>query len=221
VTQKLSGPMLPPRSGNPPGQLVVLLHGYGADGNDLIDLGRRWQQALPEALFVAPNAPDPCGENPFGFQWFPLDLNRTISRVTGAPQAREAIANFLAELWAQTGLSAGDTFLVGFSQGAMMALHVGLSLDQAPLGIVSFSGALIPPDGFEGGLPTKPPVCLIHGELDQVVDPELSRKASLMLQIQGYDVRYHLSPGVGHGISPDGLDFATSFILAQLAAAND
>lgn len=221
MTQKLSGPMLPPKSGRMPKQLVVLLHGYGSDGNDLIALGAHWQQALPEALFVSPNAPDPCAENPFGYQWFPLDLDRTISRVAGAPLAREVIADFLIDLWAQTGLSARDTVLVGFSQGAMMALHVGLLLDQAPLGIVSFSGALIPPDGFESGLGTKPPVCLIHGDLDQVVDPRLSQEAAIALQTHGYDVSYHVSPGIAHGISPDGLNFATSFMLAQLAAAND
>jgi phospholipase/carboxylesterase len=221
VTQKLSGPMLAPKSGPMPRQLVVLLHGYGADGNDLIGLGGYWQEALPEALFVAPNAPEPCADNPFGFQWFPLDLNRTISRVTGASGAREVIVNFLIDLWAQTGLSARDTFLVGFSQGAMMALHAGLSLDDALLGIVSFSGALIPPDGFEAGLAARPPVCLVHGDLDQVVAPRLSQEAAATLEGRGYDVRYHSSPGTAHGISPDGLDFATSFILAQRAAAND
>lgn len=211
--------MLPPGSGRMPKHLVVLLHGYGADGNDLIGLGKYWQQALPEALFVSPDAPEPCAENAFGYQWFPLDLDRTISRVTGAPRAREAIVGLLVELWGQTGLSARDTFLVGFSQGAMMALHVGLLLDEALLGIVSFSGALIPPDGFEGGLPAKPPVCLVHGDLDRVVDPILSQQAAAMLEAKGYEVSRHVSPGTAHAISPDGLDFATRFMLARLAAA--
>lgn len=220
MTLKLSGPMLVPRSGRMPKRLVVLLHGYGADGNDLISLGRHWQDMLSDALFVSPNAPDSCAENPFGYQWFPLDLKRTFSRVTGAPRAREVIVDFLTDLWAQTGLSARDTFLAGFSQGAMMALNVGLSLDEAPMGIVSFSGALIPPDGLEQGHLPKPPVCLIHGDLDQVVDPRLSQEAAITLQAHGYDVSYHVSPGVAHGIAPDGLEFATNFILAQLEAAN-
>lgn len=217
--QKLSGPMLPPATGGMPRQLVVLLHGYGADGNDLIDLGRYWAQALPEALFVAPNAPEPCAENPFGYQWFALALDRTISRLTGVPASRGVLARFLDELWGQTGLSARDTFLVGFSQGAMMALHVGLSLPEAPLGIVSFSGALIPPEGFGDGLPARPPVCLVHGDSDQVVDPALSREAAETLAAAGYDVSYLVSPGTAHGIAADGLDFATGFMLAQLAAA--
>jgi phospholipase/carboxylesterase len=221
VTQKLSGPMLPPKSGRNPRQIVVLLHGYGSAGDDLIALGAHWQQAMPEALFVSPNAPDPCAENPFGYQWFPLDLDRTISRVTGVPVGREVVVDFLIDLWAQTGLKARDSFLVGFSQGAMMALHAGLSLDEALMGIVSFSGALIPPEGLEGANSPKPPICLIHGDLDQVVDPRLSQEASIALQAHGYDVSYHVSAGTGHGIAPDGLDFATSFMLAQLAAAND
>ena len=212
--------MLAPKSGRRPKQLVVLLHGYGSDGNDLITLGGYWQQTLRDALFVAPNASAPCAENPFGYQWFPLDLERTISRVTGAPEAREGIVSFLIDLWAQTGLWARDTLLVGFSQGAMMALHVGLSLDEAPMGIVSFSGALIPPEGLEEGHLPKPPVCLVHGDLDQVVDPRLSQEASIVLQAHGYDVSYHVSSGVAHGIAPDGLEFATNFILAQLEAAN-
>lgn len=220
MTHKLSGPTLAPKSDRVPTHLVVLLHGYGADGNDLIALGSYWRQALPDALFVAPNAPDRCAENPFGHQWFPLDLERPTSSVAGAPAARLVIADFLMDLWAQTGLSARDTFLVGFSQGAMMALHVGLSLEEAPMGIVSFSGALIPPEELEEGHLPKPPVCLIHGDLDQVVDPRLSQEASIVLQAHGYDVSYHVSSGVAHGIAPDGLEFATNFILAQLEAAN-
>lgn len=220
MTQKLSGPMLVPRSGRMPKHVVVLLHGYGADGNDLIGLGRHWQDLLPDALFVSPNAPDPCAENPSGYQWFPLGPDRIVSRLSGAPRAREVIVNFLVELWARTGLSARHTFLAGFSQGAMMALNAGLSLDEAPMGIVSFSGALIPPDRLEEGHLPKPPICLIHGDLDEVVDPRLSQEASITLQAHGYEVSYHVSPGVAHGIAPDGLEFATNFILAQLEAAN-
>lgn len=220
MTQKLSGPMLVPKSGRMPRQLVVLLHGYGADGNDLISLGRYWQDLLPDALFASPNAPDPCAENPLGYQWFPLDLDRTVSRVTGAPRARKVIIDFLIDLWAQTGLSARNTLLAGFSQGAMMALNVGLSLDEAPMGIVSFSGALIPPERLEQGHLPKPPVCLIHGDLDQVIDLRLSQEAFVTLQAHGYDASYHVSSGMAHGIAPDGLEFATNFILAQLEAAN-
>ena len=217
MTKTLSGPMLPPRSGQPK-QLMVLLHGYGSDGSDLIALGQYWSNTLPHMLFVAPNAPDACAINPQGFEWFPLQTDRTISRVEGAPAARETIVNFLIDLWSQTGLRAKDTFLVGFSQGAMMALNTGLSLDEEVAGIAAFSGALIPPAGLEEGTAPRPAVAILHGDLDDVVDPNLSREAVETLTGLGFEVSYHRSPTTAHGISQDMLDFATGFILAR---AND
>jgi phospholipase/carboxylesterase len=210
---KLSGPMLAPRSGKPPRQIVVLLHGYGADGSDLIGLGQYWAEGLPDALFVAPNAPAPCAGNPFGFEWFPLQVDRIAGRIDGARTAAPMIIEFLENLWSQTGVGAADTFLTGFSQGAMMSLHVGTSLARPLKGIVAFSGAFVAGDGFPQA--DKPPVGLVHGELDPVVDPELSRQAAEELSAAGYDVRLHLSPGTAHGIAPDGLDFATGFLMAQ------
>jgi phospholipase/carboxylesterase len=210
--------MLPPKSGGAAKQLMVLLHGYGANGDDLIGLGWEWRELWPDMLFVSPNAPEICANNPAGFQWFPLNVDRISGRIQGAANARPAIVSFLIDLWAQTGLTAADTILCGFSQGAMMALHVGTSLDQPLLGVVAFSGALIPPDGFTDDYFAKPPVVLVHGELDQVVDPSLSRESAQVLADAGFEVRLHISPGVGHGIAPDGLAVATEFLLQQMAA---
>lgn len=216
-TPKLSGPMLPPKSGGRAKQLMVLLHGYGADGADLIGLGQEWRELWPDMAFVAPNAPEPCALNPGGYQWFPLDAARIDNRVRGAAAARPVLINFLIDLWGQTGLTARDTVICGFSQGAMMALHIGTSLDSAPIAVVSFSGALIPPAGFAEGRYAKPPIALIHGELDQVVDPDLSRESAQVLADAGYQARLFISPGTGHGIAPDGLDFATLFLRSQPA----
>lgn len=212
---KLSGPMLPPRNGGIARQAVVLLHGYGADGSDLIGLGQHWGPLLPDAFFVAPNAPTPCAGNPFGFEWFPLAMDRISGRIEGAKHAAPVVVEFLTDLWAQTGLTARDTFLVGFSQGAMMALHVGTALDAELRGIVAFSGAFMPADGFADGRFAKPPVALIHGDLDGVVDPNLSRQAATELSAAGFDVTLYISAGMAHGIAPDGLDFATAFLIAQ------
>jgi phospholipase/carboxylesterase len=214
---KLNGPFLPPRSGGPATQAVILLHGYGADGSDLISLGQHWGQSLPDALFVAPNAPTPCAGSAFGFEWFPLEVDRIAGRIEGAQQAAPVIREFLADLWAQTGIAPDRTVLAGFSQGAMMALHVGTALDRPLAGIIAFSGAFVPADGFAVGSFAKPPVALVHGELDQVVDPDLSRRAAAELSASGYDVSLHLSPDTAHGIAPDGLDFATRFLVGRLA----
>ena len=215
---KLSGPMLPPKSGGLPKQIMVLLHGYGADGADLIGLGRQWRELWPDMLFVAPNAPQICDVNPGGYQWFPLQADRISGRIEGAAEARPVLVDFLIDLWAQTGLSATETILCGFSQGAMMALHVGTSLDRQLIGIVAFSGALIPPDGFGDSYFAKPPIALIHGEFDQVVDPNLSRESAQILADAGFETRLHISPNTGHGIAEDGLVFATEFLLQQMAA---
>ncbi len=217
MSVKLSGPILAPQSGAPPHQIVVLLHGYGSDGQDLISLGGYWQDILPDALFVAPNAPDRSLDNPMGYQWFPVVADKAADRFGRAAAGRGAIVDVLEALWAQTDLGPRETVLVGFSQGAMMALHVGLSLDAPLMGIVAFAGMLIPPAGFaEGGGP-KPPICLVHGDEDRVVDPKASADAAELLRAKGFSVSYHVARGAGHTITPDGLSFAGDFITAVSA----
>ncbi|WEK04493.1 MAG: alpha/beta hydrolase [Candidatus Devosia phytovorans] len=211
---KLSGPMLPPASGKAPKQAVVLLHGYGSDGNDLIGLAPNWQSVLPDAVFVSPNGPDICRQFSGGYQWFDIsfDGDRLAQRQEGVIGARPVLAEFLEDLWAQSAVTPENTILVGFSQGAMMALHTGLSLNRQLMGIIAFSGAFVPPDSFGSAAFAKPAVCLVHGDMDEVVDPEHSADADTALRLAGYDVSYHVSAGVGHGIAPDGLEYATQFI---------
>lgn len=221
----LSGPMLAPRSGKPPRQLIVLLHGYGSNGADLISLGTYWRDMLPEALFVAPNAPEPVPGTAEGYQWMamvpgdalPLSPGGFIGGSVRAAAARSAIVALLEARWAQTGLGPTQTMLVGFSQGAMMALHVGLSLDTRLCGIVAFSGLLIPPRDFWASAGAKPPVCLVHGELDDVVEPAGSAEAARILDEKGFEVTYHVSGGARHTIAPDGLEVAGRFIAREIA----
>lgn len=218
---KLSGPMIAPKSGGAPKQAVVLLHGYGSDGNDLIGLAPYLRDGLPDAMFVAPNAPQQSAMMASGYQWFDisLDRDRLAARQVGLVAARPVLVEFLDDLWAQTGLTARDTLLIGFSQGAMMALHVGLSLPEALMGIVAFSGSFSPPAGFgQDGL-AKPPVRLVHGDRDDVVAFQFSIDAQAALEQAGIPVRSKIIPGMGHGIGPEALAFATDFIAALAAPA--
>lgn len=217
MTPKLSGPMLPPASGTTR-QLVVFLHGYGSDGRDLIALGQYWRQTLPDALFVAPDAHEPCAGNPFGYQWFALDPEaREIARLTGSDSARPVITDFLNDLWGQTGLGPSDTVLVGFSQGAMMALDVGLRLAQPLRGIIAFSGLIIAPEKLRQEVLSRPPVLMVHGDRDEVV-PVMGSEAGLPLLVDlGIEASLHISPGSGHTIAQDGLDAATAFLSRLFA----
>jgi len=211
MSDKLSGPMVAPLSGVTK-QIVVLLHGYGSDGNDLIALAPYWREMLPDAMFVAPNAPDPCDINPAGYQWFPLDLDRDISRLAGSEKAGPVIAQFLIDLWSETGLEAKDTLLVGFSQGAMMALDVGLRLPEALVGIIAFSGGVIAPDEVGSFIKSRPRVCMVHGGEDDVVPVAMSVRGSEALKAEGVEVDFHIMAGTGHTIAQDGIEVANAFI---------
>ena len=213
---KLSGPMVAPENGVAR-QAMVLLHGYGSDGNDLIGLVPYFRDLMPEALFVAPNAPHSCAINPIGFEWFAIDHAAEVRDFSGIQSVREDIAGFLEDLWAQTGIAPADTILCGFSQGAMIALDTGLHLEQDILGIVAFSGGISPaaiPDIPPG---RQVPVCLVHGDADDVVPVEMSQRAESVLAAAGVRVTLHISPGMGHGIGPDAVEFTREFIAGICA----
>ena len=213
---KLSGPMLAPANGGAPDSAVVLLHGYGSDGNDLIAMAPHFQHLLPGALFVSPNAPSPAQMTGYGHQWFPINLEggKLATRQLGVVAARPVIVEFLHDLWQQTGVTPGRTILAGFSQGAMMALHVGLSLpvEETLMGVIGISGAFLPPENFGDASLGKPPVCLVHGDMDDVVEPFHSADANSLLESAIPVLRYHVSRGVGHGVAPDGIAFIAKFI---------
>ena len=170
---ELDGPRLSPRSGSAR-QLVVFLHGYGADGNDLIEIGRVWQQILPQAAFVSPHAPEPCGQAPVGRQWFALTFRDPNERWVGANKAAPVLEHFLDAELARHQLPPSALALVGFSQGTMMALHVGLRRAVSPAAIVGYSGLLVlPPNGnpetLAAEIKSRPPVLLVHGDQDELI----------------------------------------------------
>jgi phospholipase/carboxylesterase len=223
MAAELDGPRLNPRSGAPR-QLVVFLHGYGADGNDLIDIGRAWQQYLPQAAFVSPHAPEPCGGAPMGRQWFPLTLRDPNERWTGVNKAAPGLQRFLDAELGRHKLPSSALALVGFSQGTMMALHVGLRRATAPAAIVGYSGLLVvPPDGdleaFAAEIKSHPPVLLVHGDRDELIPAQALFQATQGLAALGVSVEWHLSTGVGHGIDAEGLRHGGEFLARRFTTA--
>jgi phospholipase/carboxylesterase len=223
MAAELDGPRLAPRSGRAR-QLVVILHGYGADGNDLIEIGKVWQPLLPDAAFVAPHAPEPCEQAPTMRQWFSLSSRAADSpeRWIGVNKARPVLERFLDAELARLGLPASALALVGFSQGTMMALHVGLRRTVTPAAIVGYSGLLVlPPDGeldaFAGEINARPPVLLVHGEEDSVIPAQALFQATDVLPALGIPVQWHMSAGVGHSIDPEGLRHGGAFLASNFA----
>ena len=213
---KLEGPSHGPLNGGKPGHLVVLLHGYGADGNDLIGLAPVLAPLMPDVIFHAPNAPYPCEGNPFGYQWFGISRMDQAIALAGVRSAAPFVDAFLDDTMAQYRLDESKTALVGFSQGTMMALHIGLRRKKQLAGIVGFSGMLAGPDVLAGEIRTRPPVLLAHGDSDEMLPAVLSQKAGQVLQENGVKTIVHIAEGVGHGIDESGLSHAARFLLEAL-----
>ena len=208
----LSGPRLPPARGKAT-HLVVLCHGYGADGNDLIGLAPHWQRAMPTAAFVAPNAPEPCAGAPSGYQWFPISRMNPQEMLRGVESAASLLNQFCDAELARLELTADRLALVGFSQGTMMSLHVGLSRPQKPAAIVGYSGMLPGAEALAKLGADTPPILLIHGEADPMIPAEAMFETAGALGTAGANVQWHLSLGVGHGIDPTGLELGGNFLL--------
>lgn len=208
-----------PAAGGAPRKLVLLLHGVGADGFDLIDLAPGWGKAVPAALFRAPHAPDPCDIAPFGRQWFSL-ADRTPARIlAGIRLAAEALAARIEAELSRLGLAHADLALMGFSQGAMTALFCGLRLRAAPACILAYSGALPGAELLAAEIRCRPPVLIVHGEDDPTVPVERSRLAESALRGMGVEVEAIYRPGLDHGIDDVGISMGALTLQRRLGDA--
>ena len=215
----LDGPRLPPAAGGAPRQLVVFLHGYGADGNDLIGLGRQWAQVLPHAAFVSPHAPEPCAMSPMGRQWFDLTFREAGELPRGVAKAAPALDAFLDAELKRHGLPPRALGLVGFSQGTMMALGVGLARQPAPAAIVGYSGVLADIEALPDEPSAAPAILLVHGDADTMIPVDAMFMAREALAQAGLAVEWHVAEGVGHGIDPYGIELGGAFLRQAFAAA--
>jgi phospholipase/carboxylesterase len=216
---ELNGPRLEPRGGQAK-RLVVFLHGYGADGNDLIEIGRAWQELLPDTAFVSPHAPEPCAQVPVGRQWFNLTFRTPNERWVGVNKAAPVLNQFLDAELARRKLPPQALALVGFSQGTMMALHVGLRREVAPAAIVGYSGVFTLPDGADpkavaGEIKSRPPILLIHGDQDDLIPAQALFLGAQQLSVLEVPVEWHLSQGIGHGIDQEGLRQGGAFLARR------
>ncbi len=200
-------------------QVVVFLHGYGADGNDLLGLAEPLAPHMPGTVFIAPDAPERCVNNPMGYQWFPVPWLDGSSQEAAARSMQASAADldaFLDDVLAEEGLGPERMILFGFSQGTMMALHVAPRRPAPVAGIVGFSGRLLGPERLAGEVRARPPVLLLHGDQDEVVPPSSLPEAADALQEAGFEVCTHVMKGTDHGISPDGLSVALAFMRDKL-----
>jgi len=222
MAAELDGPRVAPKEGTAR-QLVVFLHGYGADGNDLIEIGRAWQPFLPQAAFVSPHAPHACGQAPTGREWFPLTFRNPTERWDGVNAAAPGLDSFLDAELVRHNLPPSALALVGFSQGTMMALQVGLRRAVPPAAIVGYSGMLILKDdsdieGYKPQVRARPPVLLIHGDADDLIPVQALMHATQALAALEVLVEWHISAGIGHGIDDEGLRHGGQFLARRLRA---
>jgi len=201
----LSGPSRPPASGGKPNRLVILLHGLGADGNDLIGLAPYWAPLLPTAEFLSPNAPFPCDMVPSGYQWFSSQDRSPAAVLAGVRAAAPFLDAFIDDALAERGLVDADLALVGFSQGTMMSLYVGLRRSDPVAGIVGFSGRLLAPELLADELRSRPRTLLVHGTDDALVPYESLAAAEASLRNIGVSVETLTCAGIGHSIDQNGL----------------
>jgi phospholipase/carboxylesterase len=219
MTRVLQAGRVEPKSGDTR-SVVVFLHGYGANGADLLGLADPLGDHLPDTLFVAPDAPENCAGAPFGFQWFPIpwiDGSSQEEAERGMQQAVDDLNAFLDGILVDNDLLPEQMVLFGFSQGTMMSLHVAPRREDEVAGIVAFSGRLLEPDLLADEVQSRPPVLLVHGDQDDVVPVQSLPEAAEALQKAGFtEVYAHVMKGTAHGIAPDGLSVALAFMRDKL-----
>ena len=216
MTVFIDGPRAPPARGGKPDALVVLLHGYGSNGADLISLASYWTKALPGVAFASPNAVEAVPQVPGGYQWFPISNLDPHLMEQGAKAAAQSVDRFIDRELEKYGLDASRLALVGFSQGTMMALHVALRREKPVAAVLGYSGVLVGARTLKEQMRSKPPVLLIHGDRDPTIPIPAMFESAEALAEAGHGAQWHISYGVPHSIGPDGLELGGAFLARYL-----
>ena len=210
----LTGPQRLPVSGAVPDSLVVLLHGIGSSGDDLIGLADSWTGSFSHTAFYAPHAPHPFEDAPFGYQWYSRRAEHL--RVESLYQVEALVDDYIDELLAEHQVEPSRCILVGFSQGTIVALHVAPRRSVALGGVIGFSGLMVAADGLRDELGNKSPICLIHGAADPVLPSQGSEAAGRLFDELGVPNEVHILPGLAHAIDQRGIELATRFMRRVL-----
>ena len=203
--------------------LVIFIHGYGADGKDLLGLADSLADHMPDTVFIAPNAPHKCQMNPMGYEWFPvpwIDGSSEVDAQITMEQVVKTVNIFIDEMMSLENIGSENTILLGFSQGSMLSLHLAPRRKIPVAGVVGFSGRLLRPEELKTEVISRMPILLIHGDKDDVVPFTSLAEAANNLTANSFTVYTHVAEGMGHGISPDGLGTALQFMENMLISYN-
>ncbi len=214
---ELSGPTYGPASHAAARSLVIFLHGVGADGNDLIGLAPHFARALPDAAFVAPDAPYPCDMAPMGRQWFSIQTQDAALRLAAIRETAEMLNAFIDARLAACGLGDDRLALIGFSQGTMMSLFIAPRREHPCAGVMAYSGRLEGGAELGAEIRSRPPVMMVHGDGDELLPVSSMTDAATRLREAGIEVETHVRPGLGHGIDEAGIQIGMDFLAQALA----
>ena len=207
---------IPPLSKNKPRQAVVLCHGYGGDGKDISVLAINWQRFLPDAIFLCPNAPEICSINPQGYQWFDLTTEKEEIILEKSLIAEEKLNMFLDQVFDNLQLESSNLALVGFSQGCMLSIQVGLKRKKQISCLVGYSGKVINQKHLSNNINSKPKIFLIHGENDTIVSPTYLLEAKEYLKNHGINAQIKMFKNCEHKIPVEGASLGLGFLKKNL-----
>ena len=216
MTFCLDSTIIKPESNTKIKNALILLHGYGGDGKDISMLSINWKRHLPNTVFLCPNGHEPCAINPSGYQWFDLTNDDPNYILDESIKAEKKLNKFINEVKSEFNLSNNEIILSGFSQGCMMSINLGLTADQEYNCVVGFSGKIINQENLKARKKTSTKTLLIHGELDQVVQPDFMLEAKDFFIRNNIEIETHLIKNCDHNIPIEASSIALNYILKKI-----